>query len=332
MKLSVWLFLLLLTTVPRPLNAQQMSLRVPGLAGHNYLVQSNSTVDGHFWHDAATVTGPPTSVSMPVTGSAGFYRVLDMPTGAFWWNWEYHRQADLGAVNWYLGTTQVFYLHLDRPYEWFVNQFQTSPCGGGNCFPSSVVMGCRWRDQHSLATVEDALARYPNTNCAGWYTDQAEHYLDDQGVPWRYTSIYSNDCCLKGTPANLTNELAHGNLLLVCLDLSYISGNGSGERRALKCCSCYGFHAVIVKGFRKTLTDANWSWQPSILWLEVYDPAPCAYWQDGEPDTKNRHYEFNQVVSAMMNSFWYAYVIPPIGAPQPMANQTWRSPPFGPIH
>ncbi len=162
----------------------QMELLFTTTPGYSYLVQSCPRLGNRFWSDTLAPvegTGSCAQAFVPVPGQHGFVRVLEFTNRVFWYDWCYYREEPFLA-DWGLGAPQFGYAHLDRAYEWYIDQADTGSSSENNCGPSSVTMALKWYDQAFSKTAEDARKTYPRDG-GWWYTSDIINYLRLYLVP-----------------------------------------------------------------------------------------------------------------------------------------------------
>jgi len=293
-QLIVALYLLAFTTSA---GAVQVHLKFTAVAGNVHRILFNPVApNNRFWQDYIIVTNKQGQIdlSLPTTnGSSGFYRLVDTTGPAFWYDWRWYNQSNNFSI-WGFGSNQVAYVHNDRSWDWYVDQANTGPDSAVNCGPAVAAMACHWFNQNSTVTALDARTTYPEGD-GWWSTTDLANYWNLQGIPWNY---------YPATVAAITNSVAQGQLVILCLDLAYLSQATNSLQRV----HGFGFsgtgHFVCLKGYRQS---------DGTLWFELYDP--CDYgntYADGTPKGRNRHYSVTEVMAAVIN--WWPYymtVLPP---------------------
>lgn len=125
----------------------------------------------------------------------------------------------------------------DRPYPWYLDQGDTSPCAEYNCAPCCAAMAAHWHDQ-ALTLDPSILRQQKPAACGCWTTDDIKECLAHYGVPIAVAPMEGEDAMLAA--------IEDGCLLLLVVDL----GQGS--------------HTILAKGYRRLGGD---------VWLTCYDPA-----------------------------------------------------------
>ena len=276
----------------------QMQLLFQTTSGCAYQVQSNPTVGSRFWSDTLpplSATGSLASVLAPAEPITGFFRVLEFTNRTFWYDWGYYYE-DPNLTAWGLGSTQSAYMHIDRPYDWYIDQAGTGPDADANCGPASVTMAIKWYNQSFGKTVADARNKYPEGG-GWWYTYDVINYLNLYSVP-NTTSWFTGTNQLMGI-------LNQGNLVILCLSTADLGLDDASEHRVGRFYSYVGGHFLVVKGWR-IVGDA--------LFFEVYDPYNWqATYADTTPKGRNRHLPAGDLSNAIARWWNYLIVIPPPG-------------------
>ena len=290
----------------------QMRLSFEATSGYFYQVQSCPVTGSRFWADTLPpicATGSVANALAPAQGQAGFFKVLEFTNQAFWYDWRYYYEAPVLST-WGLGAPQDGYVHLDRAYEWYIDQADTGTYANNNCGPSSVTMAIKWLNQRFAKTAEDARNTYPEGG-GWWYTSDIINYLNLHSVP-NTTSAFTGTNQLMGI-------LNQSNLVILCISTAYLPRDYTAEHRVGRFYSYAGGHFLVVKGWRTTSGG---------LFFEVYDPNNWhAAYADTTTKGRNRHLVASDVVSAIAN--WWNYLIvvhPPGGRGGGRAQSTWLEP------
>lgn len=179
----------------------------------------------------------------------------------------------------------------DRPYVWYIDQGNTGKYSGDNCGPSSTIMAALWQDPEFDQSPIDARSEFRSTG-GWWYTEDIEEYFD------RYHIEYDIDDF--DDEYEWIAELSAGNILLLCLDTSYLSYQDDDDAFFGRFYSYTGGHFLIVKGY----TYIN-----NSLYFEVYDSNNWeATYSDGSPKGKDRLYPVDELMEAV-ESWWSNYFI-----------------------
>ena len=183
-------------------------------------------------------------------------------------------------AEWGLKGDFVSALSNDRPYEWYIDQGDTGACSDSNCGPASSAMSARWYNGLFRGTAEEAREEIYN-NGGWWYTNDIANYFASHGIANQFIR-YSNDA--------LVAELDKGNILLLCLDMYYVTyGDAAGEHvNKFYYTTTTGWgHFIVVKGYVRTSQK---------LYLEVYDPYSIwSAYPDGELKGKDRYYDAEDI-------------------------------------
>ena len=181
----------------------------------------------------------------------------------------------------------------DRPYYWYIDQFDTGQCFKVNCGPASTTMAANWFDGSMRATAEKAREEYYN-NGGWWYTNDINAYFSKHKVSSTQKSF--------GTTDALINELKKGNIVILCLDMYYITyGDVAGQKvNKFYVTSGTGWgHFIVVKGYVQTSTK---------LYCEVYDPYTMSYYDNNNlPMGMDRYYAANELLQSAR--IWWGNMI-----------------------
>ncbi len=194
---------------------------------------------------------------------------------------------------WGLEGTYVSYKSNERSYDWYIDQGSTGACSGVNCGPASTTMACKWSDESFSRTAEDARNEI-YLNGGWWYTNNINDYFTRYGIPHFQQGYPTN--------SRITDEIDYGNIVLLCLDMYYITyGNVSGKR-VNKFYNTNGTgwgHFLLVKGYVQTSTK---------LYFEVYDPYSMGRKNpDGTPMGLDRYYDASEILTSA--GIWWANMI-----------------------
>lgn len=278
----------------------QARLTVASSPGTYYQPQQNDLLGNRWWSDSTTsitATGAQVVVECDGKATSRFFRVLDFTNRVFWYDWDYRSQTPYLAA-WGFGALENDYRHLDKPYEWYIDQADTGAASGNNCGPSSVTMAIQWYDRTFSKTAEDARNwSYGWRGNGWWYTSDIINYLNLYGVP-NITSAF--------TGTNQLNAfLSEGKILILCISTAYLAQNASAEERIGRFYSYASGHFLVVKGSRTVSGN---------LLFEVYDPNNWhAVYADGTPKGRNRHLKASELAAAIQNWWNYLIVIRPAG-------------------
>lgn len=191
---------------------------------------------------------------------------------------------------WGLGTTEDEYVSNNRPYSWYIDQGDTGEYSNNNCGPSSATMSLKWYNSNFSKTAEDARNTYLE-NGGWWKTTDVTNYLSLNNAKY---SVLNNS-----GEGFLENTLKQGNIIILCIDTSYLSYNDNSEQRVGRFYDYQGGHFIVVKGY--IVVDGK-------TYFEVYDPNNWGEtYSDGQPKGKDRYYASTELMNAMSN--WWNYLI-----------------------
>ena len=269
--------------------------------GESYTLQKLDSIADRWWDDTGTsVVATATTTQISVTNAAAnnFFRVLEFTNSVIWYDWGYKYQAAAFA-EWGFGSVEESYYHLDRPYDWYIDQADTGAASDGNCGPSSVAMAIKWYDSTFAGTAEEARDwSYSWRTNGWWYTSDIESYLTLHSVPW-IQSAYDSQAQMQGL-------VQDGNILILCINTTYLVRNLTAEERIGRSYSFAGGHFIVVKGARTV---------DGTILFESYDPNNWdASYSGGTPKCRNRHYTGSQLATAITNHWANLIVVaPPAG-------------------
>ncbi len=269
--------------------ATGLSIASDTVPGRLYVWQANNDL-GRYWADLSSAEGTGSRIARTdkPTADARFYRVLDLARGSFWYDWGYYEPSALSE--WGLGTSQTQYVHLDRPYEWYIDQAHTGTYSSENCGPTSATMALKWADGTFAKTAEEARSTY-QPDGGWWYTSDVYNYLGINNATRGYFQYAKS--------ADLREIIDAGCIAILCIDTTFLTHNYTASSRQGWMYQGGGGHFIVIKGYR--VVD-------STLYFEAYDPANGdAVYADGTPKYRNRHYDATSLESAILN--WWKYMI-----------------------
>jgi hypothetical protein len=206
------------------------------------------------------------------------------------------------TISWGLGGFMKGSASNDRDYNWYYDQANSGTFAGVNCGPTSTTMAAKWHDPGFSKLPSDARDAY-RPEGGWWYTSDINNYLNDNNIP-NYFIALSSDA--GGTEYIIKREIDKGNILILCLDMYYISPEMSANYHAGKFYTTSGTgwgHFFVVKGYKEV--DKN-------IFFEIYDPYCFGMtYQDGALKGIDRYYSAADIYSA--TSIWWnnAIIIPP---------------------
>ena len=199
---------------------------------------------------------------------------------------------------WGLGGFQKSTLSNNRDYDWYLDQSNTGTYSGINCGPTSTTMAAKWAKENFTKTPQDARNAYRSEG-GWWYTDDIDAYLTDNNIQHYFISLANNAA---ETSDKMIEQLAKGNILILCLDMFYITDGTNTTWHVDKFYSTnaedWG-HFIVVKGYK--LVDKK-------LFFEIYDPY-CynKKYSDGSYKGRDRFYRNADLYRA--TSVWWNYAI-----------------------
>ncbi|PJI08757.1 MULTISPECIES: C39 family peptidase [Clostridium] len=191
---------------------------------------------------------------------------------------------------WGLGEYESEHISNNKPYSWYIDQGNTGAYSNNNCGPSSTTMALKWYNSNFSKTAEDARNTY--LEGGGWWrTTDVTNYLSLNNA--KYSVIEnSGENLLKST-------LKRGNIVILCIDTSYLSYNDNPQQRVGRFYDYEGGHFIVVKGY--IVVDGK-------TYFETYDPNNWdETYSDGQPKGQDRYYADNELMNGISN--WWNYLI-----------------------
>jgi hypothetical protein len=180
-------------------------------------------------------------------------------------------------------------------YEWYLDQQNTGAFSLVNCGPTSVTMAIKWFNESFSKTPLDARNTYYPEG-GWWYTNNMIDYLTNHGVT-NYTVQLADMNVLK-------EEIDNGNIVILCLDMYYVTYSASDDHRYDKfypTSSKEWGHFIVVKGYKKV---------DNKLYFEIYDPYSFGKkYDDLTLKGRNRYYRDTDLDIATHNWWPYAIVV-----------------------
>ena len=196
-------------------------------------------------------------------------------------------------AEWGLEGTLVSTQSNDRPYYWYVDQGNTGTCSGVNCGPASTTMAANWFNGSFRGTTEMARQEYYN-NGDWWYTNDINAFFRSHSIKSSQKSF--------GSTSALIDEIKKGNVVILCLDMYYITYGDESGKKINKFYRTNGTgwgHFLVVKGYVETSTT---------LYCEVYDPYTMGRnYTDGTPKGMDRYYLADDLLRSA--GIWWANMI-----------------------
>ncbi|MBS1500866.1 MAG: hypothetical protein JST32_02305 [Bacteroidetes bacterium] len=207
---------------------------------------------------------------------------------------------------------------LNRPYNFYMDQFDGSTYQGFNCGPASSSMAIKWAD--STFNKTPAYARGIFLDGGGWWqTGDIQGYLNKYNISNGVDTLGDVDAVVK-------KEIDAGNALILCLDMFYVPQNMTDYQHIQKFyeANTVGWgHFILIKGYVKAGQN---------FYLEAYDPysdmRTYAIVTPGQLKGKDRYYLDGDIKVATMK--WWPYVITVASKGKVISSQ--RSPSVFSIH
>lgn len=181
----------------------------------------------------------------------------------------------------------------NRDYEWYIDQGDTGVARGSNCGPSSVAMVAKWYDKDFSVTSEQMRTEMTPGDYGWWYTTTISNSLMHYNIP------FVLDYMKKVSEENIINEIDKGNIIILCIDTTYLTYESDMNSHYGKFYSYSGGHFLIVKGYEITKDNT---------YFEVYDPNSFgSLYENGDNMGKDRYYLSQELVLSA-NNWWNYYI------------------------
>jgi hypothetical protein len=186
---------------------------------------------------------------------------------------------------------------IDKDYDYYRDQFDGSTYQAINCGPTVSTMAIKWADSTFAGSPAGARLDIPE-NGGWWFTSDVQNYLSSNGINNAIVPLSNLDSLVK---VNIDNN----NLMILCLDMSYVPYNGVEDQHIQKFYQTEGTgwgHFLLVKGYKQTTTN---------FYLEIYDPYSdltiYKYLLTKQLKGKNRYYMDGGIKAA--TDIWWQYTI-----------------------
>lgn len=199
--------------------------------------------------------------------------------------------GDPDKSNLYLSSNrEISEVSNDRPYNWYIDQAETGDSSSNNCGPTSVIMAALWQNKDFSLTPEEA--RNLSGKEGNWFTNDVADFFD------AYKVTYTRDNFDDSMDLILT--LLDGDIILLCIDTSYLTRRNIADDYIGKFYRYSGGHFLLVKGY---------VYIEDQLYFEVYDSNNWGEtYSDGSPKGKDRLY-FADELSKAIEKWWDNYFI-----------------------
>jgi hypothetical protein len=187
---------------------------------------------------------------------------------------------------------------LDKDYNFYFDQWDGSKYQAINCGPTVTSMAIKWADSSFTGT--PAEAREDITEGGDWWTtDDIQSYLVHHQINFTVDTLSDLDGQVK-------KSIDGDNLVILCLDMSYVTYNMNVEQHIQKFYQTDGVgwgHFLLVKGYE--VSDEG------TFYLEIYDPySDGVHYTTIDPTQLkgfNRYYADNSISQATHK--WWPYAI-----------------------
>lgn len=182
-------------------------------------------------------------------------------------------------------------IHLDREYEWYIDQANTGYCSDNNCGPSVAVMAEKWLHPDSKSTAEAARKAFPE-NDDWWSVTTIVSYLAEKGVTVIQDLYFNSN--------DLRKHIDAGAIVICCIDTTFLPFTPSNKEGVGRFYDFAGGHFLIVKGYVEIGEELFW---------ETYDPNNWNMTnEDGTPMGKNRRYAAKDLEKAI-KKWWNGLLV-----------------------
>jgi hypothetical protein len=152
-------------------------------------------------------------------------------------------------------------------------------------------MAALWQNEFFDNSAESARMEFRSSG-GWWYTDDIEDYFDKHDIEYDIANYYD--------AYNIIDVINDDDIVILCLDTSYISYSDDTNSKFGRFYSYEGGHFLIVKGY---------VYYEGELYFEVYD-SNC--WGDtypnGVPKGIDRLYKASEVEKALLD-WWDHYFV-----------------------
>lgn len=214
-------------------------------------------------------------------------------------NWTIRVKTESEVLG--LGSVVSASKNLDTGYGYYFEQRGSGTYYAVNCGPAAATMAVKWADSAFSKQVADARNSI-RPGGGWWYTSDISSYLKSNGINSSVIGIKSfND--------NIKNCIDRGYLVVLCLDMYYVSYNADNTQQTGKFYLTqdknWG-HFLVVKGYKKV--DGK-------MYFECFDPISSGlnYFLNNEPKGKNRFYLAEELQKASEVWWNHAIVVAPKG-------------------
>jgi hypothetical protein len=186
------------------------------------------------------------------------------------------------------------------PYEWYMEQNFTGQYSSINCGPTSSTMGIKWYSRSFVRTPEQARTEYIEkfSQTGWWSTDDIFRYLEENGV--------THNSFQMSAPDRMKTTLDEGNIIILCLDMYYVTYNPEEEQHFGKIYqhNTPGVgHFIVIKGYKEV---------DGTMYYEAYDPDLGGQrYRDNTFKGKDRYYTSADLDAATQNWWDYFFVVYP---------------------
>lgn len=161
--------------------------------------------------------------------------------------------------------------HINRNYDWFIDQNETGKFSADNCGPCVTSMILKWYNP-KINISPQTLRSKIRPQGGWWYTDDIEQILNENAIPYQKKPFQSID--------QIITELDNNKIVLVCVDGYYFSQYYTEEGSG---------HFMILKGYVN---------QNGTIRFETYNP-----------DSRKDSYYFANNIKKSADIWWPHYIV-----------------------
>lgn len=183
------------------------------------------------------------------------------------------------------------YISNNRHYDWYIDQEHTGDANNNNCGPASAVMAAKFQNQALKTTAEEARNLYPKDN-GWWSTGDISNFFTLNNID-NEIDDFDGYHEIKAT-------IDQGDIVLVCIDTTYISANDQLNDQTGRFYGYQGGHFLVIKGYKKI--DGN-------FYFEVYDPNNWSELQENGTEKGLDRYYLESDLSKAIQVWWPYYFI-----------------------
>lgn len=186
---------------------------------------------------------------------------------------------------------------LNKSYNFYLDQFDGSRFQSVNCGPAVTTMAIKWADSTFSKTPVYARSIYEPKG-GWWFTSDVQSYLELNDINSAIDTLQNIDSLVK-------MNIDKNNVLIICLDMSYVPYNTTDYQHISK------FYPTDGRGWGHFLLTKGYKQNGNNFYLEIYDPYSQGEHYPGfdkaQLKGKDRYYLDKDINMAAKN--WWPYVI-----------------------